>query len=530
MNRHTLKLTFFITLGIIALGYGGYFYTQYKHEHRFDGLLVCQNLSLIDDNTTFTPLVPIDTKSFYEQSCKKSDTLPWFNNDLVLNPEARELILAIEESSHHGLFFKKYHLETLEKLIKEYELGIPYESMQEQAKKANLIDIHLSDAFLAITYDIHYGLTNWKKYKNLHHRAAKEEVKKETEEKKLKYLEQNLTIEDIEDTPIQKFEWEKPKKQEIDRIRLLIDGLENKTIYTTIDSLHPQHKEYKKLLKVLAHLQKEPMKNKDLIDKIILNLERFRWITTPYDSAPKAITINIPAYTLELLENGEKVWDMRVIVGKPKRPTPILESNLSYAILNPYWTAPDTIIREDILKKGESMGEYLKSHNMRLFIKENNKKRPIDPDDINWTLYKDAKRTPFVFRAEPGSDNPLGAVKFTFPNKYSVFMHDTDKKQFFSEPMRAFSSGCVRLNEPQKLFYYLLGEENNDTNLSRFNKHNKPEHPINLKTTIPVVFRYMTVVPTSDTQVIMYEDIYKYDLLNMEAMRDSENLFYFKKE
>jgi murein L,D-transpeptidase YcbB/YkuD len=193
---------------------------------------------------------------------------------------------------------------------------------------------------------------------------------------------------------------EKPAKKERIAVDELLIHLEEDEIYNSLIALHPDIKEYKKLVAILKELRSESNPNKTKINKILLNMERFRWVIGQYDKSEKSVLVNIPSFTLHVLENGERVWNMRVIVGKPKRPTPILEGTLSNAILNPYWTAPPTVIREDMMKKADTMAEYLKEHNMKLFRVVNNKKIEINADDINWTTYKDSKKIPFVFRAE----------------------------------------------------------------------------------------------------------------------------------
>ncbi len=515
-----------VGLVIVLLGLlGAYYYKQYKYEHRFDNLLICHKMSILDDNQSTPNLLNREkTKQFYEKFCKKSTMLGWFDTDLHLKQSAFELLKAIEESYEHGLEHEKYHLATLQQQIKEYGLLTEEVTAEKRTELANKLDVRLTDAYIALFDDSYYGLTDWKKYKKIQYQFNKETTIKAQEERRLKLIELNISVEDLEDEPLPKFEWEKPAKKERIAVDELLTHLENNEIYNSLMALHPDIKEYKKLVAILKELRSSPNPNKTKINKILLNMERFRWVIGEYDKSEKSVMVNIPSFTLHVLENGERVWDMRVMVGKPKRPTPILEGSLSYAILNPYWTAPPTVIREDMMKKAETMAEYLKEHNMKLFRVINNKKVEINADDINWTNYKDAKKIPFVFRAEPGEGNPLGVIKFTFPNKYSVYMHDTDKREYFAEPYRAFSSGCVRLQEPVKLFSYILGTSE-DVNLSNYNKQNKAEVPVSLKKEVPVVFRYMTAGVNKNGNLEIYDDIYGYDENNIKAMKGYEKIF-----
>ncbi|MDD2698028.1 MAG: L,D-transpeptidase family protein [Arcobacteraceae bacterium] len=518
------KIIFGLFVVLLALS-STYYYKQYKYQHRFDKLLLCEQQSIIDNNTTFPNLLNVPkTKDFYEKFCKHSTILPWFDKDLKLTPSANELIDAINEAYDNGLDSQKYHLKMLKDEIKEYTTTVEFQSIEAEANLANKLDVKLTDAYISLFDDSYYGLTDWKKYKKIQHEYNKEITQKSQEERRLKLIELNISVEDMEDEPLPKFEWEKPNKKDRNSVDELLNNLKNNQIFNSLSNLHPDIKEYKKLVLILKELRSSPNPNYKKINKILLNMERFRWVIGEYDKSNKAIVVNIPSFTLHMLENGERTWDMRVIVGKPKRPTPILEGSLSYAILNPYWTAPPTIIKEDMMKKADKMDEYLKAHNMKLFRVEKDNKIPVDASDINWTVYKDAKRIPFVFRAEPGEDNPLGVIKFTFPNKYSVYMHDTDKRQFFAEPYRAFSSGCVRLHQPTKLFSNLLGTTE-DVNLSSYNKQNKAEVPVSLKKEVPVVFRYMTAGVNKNGNLEIYDDIYGYDENNIKAIKGYKNIF-----
>lgn len=520
-----MKKILLVIFGIALLGGIGYYqYTQYLFEKRFDKLLICDTIEEFENNDTLKLLSSSDVKIFYDKFCQGGEKIAWFDRDLQPLSQSYELLKAVKESYNHGLNSKKYHLEALEIELDKYSKTTHFNSYKQQADMANKLDLLLSDAYLSLFNDSYYGLTDWKKYKKLQYQYAIKEAKKIEEKKRLKLVELNITNQEVEEERVRKFEWEKPNKKHIDGAAQLILDLDENKIYDSLIGLHPKYIEYQRLITLLEDLRKDPKQNSYKIDKIILNLERFRWLTTQYDKSPKTVSINIPAFRLQVLENGEEVFGMRVIVGKPQRPTPILESSFSYAILNPYWTAPETVVRYDMMKKADKMAEYLSSHNMKLFIKEKNGIRAVNPEDINWTIYKDAKKIPFVFRAEPGEDNPLGSVKFTFPNKYSVYMHDTNTKEFFKEDVRAFSSGCVRLAEPIKLLSYFLGQ-NEDLNISLFNKQNNPEHPVNLKATIPIVFRYMTVSIDKNLNLQIYEDIYGYDETNIKAIRGYKEIF-----
>lgn len=510
------------TVAIIILLGGIFYFKKVEKENKYSKFLICQNINQIDNQMLFPDLInKAVTKAYYKKICSNSNMLPWFDEDLNLTKNNIQLVEAIKLSYEHGLDHEIYHFEKIQNNLKKF-IPSKFLEPEQKAKVANIIDVYSTDAYLALFEDSYYGITDWSKFKKLQYSYAQELALKKEEEKRMKLLEMNITDQIIEEVKVRKFEWEKPQKNAIDKNELLSKSLANRNIFESLKSLHPKFKEYDRFTEALKKYREIGDKNK--IYKLILNMERYRWITRNYEESSKAVVVNIPTFKMQLLEYGDATWDMRVIVGKPERPTPILDGLLTYATLNPYWTAPETIIKEDIVKKNDVI-DYIKSHNMKVFSVKN--KTPVNAEDVNWSVYKDKKDIPFIFRAEPGKDNPLGEIKFTFPNKYSVYMHDTNHKEFFSHDYRAFSSGCVRLKEPKKLLGYFLNT-NEDLNLSKFNSQNKPELGLDLKMEIPISFKYMTITIDKQNQISFYEDIYGYDLTNMKAMKGSEKLFGIK--
>lgn len=520
-DKRGLMKKIIIGILVLAAGFGVFKYLQkIEEENKYKKLLVCANLAEVENKKIYPNLISTnDTKKFYDEFCKQEKDYVWFEENLTLNNKSNELQKAIDESANHGLDSELYHKEEIKTLLKTYQ-NTAFEKIEDRAKFANKIEITLSDSYISLANDIYHGITDWSEFKSLQFAHDKILAKKMTEEKRLKQLEMNITDE-VEEEKVRKFEWERPEKPKFSAGSNLLKSSNENKIYDSLNSLHPQFKQYTNLVNALK-IYRDKKVNQEKINKIILNLERFRWITKNYDQSPKAVSVNIPSFKLQVLEHGEPVWSMRVIVGKPQRPTPILDAELTHATLNPYWTAPETIIKEDILKK-DNVVEYVESHNMKVFLNGKNGKTLINHKDINWTLHKDRKDIPFIFRAEPGVDNPLGAIKFKFPNKYSVYMHDTNKKEFFEHDYRAFSSGCVRLNEPMKLFAYFM--DKNDIDPNSFNSKNNPEQAVNLRATIPISFKYMTAVADKNYNVTFFEDIYSYDDTNMKAIKGAEKLF-----
>jgi murein L,D-transpeptidase YcbB/YkuD len=184
-------------------------------------------------------------------------------------------------------------------------------------------------------------------------------------------------------------------------------------------------------------------------EQVIANLERWRWF--PYDFGERAIVVNIPNYRLAVLENNtDTIQTLKVVVGKPERRTPVLYSTLNNLVINPTWTVPPTILKEDLTPSATKDRRYFTNLNMKIFM--NNEE--VSPQ--NWDP---AIADRYRYVQGPGNHNSLGRIKFNFQNSYAVYLHDTNHKENFSKPYRALSSGCVRVQNPFKLAGYVLDKQ-----------------------------------------------------------------------
>ncbi|MEX2350624.1 MAG: L,D-transpeptidase family protein [Flavobacteriaceae bacterium] len=193
-------------------------------------------------------------------------------------------------------------------------------------------------------------------------------------------------------------------------------------------------------------LNKTPEQRKH---QIIANMERWRWY--PRDLGEEYLIINIPDYTLHAVKKNDTTKTNRVIVGKSSRRTPVLSSTFSHLVFNPTWTIPPTIKKNDIVPSVKRDRGYLASKNMTVYDKQGNR---IHPDDWN---ENDALSYRYV--QSPGGYNSLGLVKFMFPNRFLVYLHDTNSRSFFDKANRSLSSGCVRVQDPFDLAAYLLDDD-----------------------------------------------------------------------
>lgn len=240
------------------------------------------------------------------------------------------------------------------------------------------------------------------------------------------------------------------------------------------------------------------------IKQMMVNMERLRWIPEKMES--NYLLINIPEFRLHIFENEKQVWVTNVVVGKAVTKTSIFKGNLSQIILNPYWGIPTSIVRNEILPKLKENSNYLEDNNMEAFAGKN----VINANSINWNKYENS--VPFDFRQKPGKDNALGKMKFMFPNNYHIYLHDTPSKSHFGNTKRAFSHGCIRVENPKKLAMYLLknqpvwNEQKVDNVLTT-----DTQTGIKVNPSIPVYIAYFTAWVDGNGQLNFRNDLYNLD-------------------
>jgi hypothetical protein len=255
--------------------------------------------------------------------------------------------------------------------------------------------------------------------------------------------------------------------------------------------------------------------------KIRLNIERIK-LMKPLKT-DHYVLINIPEYEARLVENGQVKVRMRVVVGKRKMQTPIFSENLQYIVLNPPWNVPESIARKEILPKIIKNPRYLKRHGMEVHRTYDLSSPKVDLSgydlcsftiDKNATEYekKHPKPMPFRIVQVPSKKNGLGRVKFLFPNRFSVYMHDTQSKYLFKRSFRAYSHGCIRLEKPNTMLRYLI-EHYTDISWDDAKKmyDSMKTHFVKLKKPLPVHTAYLTAFVEDDGSVKFFKDIYGYD-------------------
>lgn len=244
---------------------------------------------------------------------------------------------------------------------------------------------------------------------------------------------------------------------------------------------------------------------------IEINMERWRWL--PESLGERYIIINIANFELDVIENKKTIITMHAIVGKPYRRTPIFSDKITYLVLAPYWHVPPNIAIQDMLPSIQKDLNYLAKHKIKVFKGWGAETKEIDPTSIDW-LKINEKNFNFRFRQEPGPHNALGRIKFMFPNKYDVYIHDTPSKELFAKTERGFSSGCIRIEKPIELAEYVLHGNVIWTYEKIIEEINKNiEKTVKLPEPINIHLLYWTVWVDDNENIQFRNDIYGRDKL-----------------
>lgn len=248
-----------------------------------------------------------------------------------------------------------------------------------------------------------------------------------------------------------------------------------------------------------------PIENR--VCQIKVNLDRLRALSNIWDQ-PNRIVVNIPAFWLETYENGSLALDMKVIDGMRKRKTPTLSSEIVHLIFSPKWYVPDVILFEYKLPHIRKDPGYLRRHGMRVFEKGGGE---VDPESIDWTQFQ-SKHIPYRVVQGSGDANALGRVKFIFPNRYDVYLHDTPQKELFKNAQRTFSSGCVRIEKPVELASLLLKDKPEwDADKIKDAMNRSSERVVPLTNPMPVHIIYVTAWADKNGMLQFRDDVYDYD-------------------
>lgn len=246
------------------------------------------------------------------------------------------------------------------------------------------------------------------------------------------------------------------------------------------------------------------------IDQIRVNLERGRWVLGGMVDTEEFVLVNIAAFRAMLVRDGSVAWSTRAQVGKIYRKSPVFTAMMKYLVLNPTWTVPPSLLKQDILPKARKDPGYLAEQHFRVIDSGG---KEIDPATVDFQNFR------YGIRQDPGPDNALGLVKFIFPNPHFVFLHDTPHREYFDRDVRTFSSGCIRIENPME-FARLLLDDQAEWNAEKIaaTVDAGETKTVFLSEPLPVLLLYWTLSVEDEGQARFLQDVYERDPAVLDAL------------
>jgi len=253
------------------------------------------------------------------------------------------------------------------------------------------------------------------------------------------------------------------------------------------------------------------------LKQVVVNLERLRWMN--YDLGERHVYVNIPDFRASIIDNGEPTLSFRVVVGKDKYQTTEFSDVMTHIVINPSWNVPNSIATEEYLPQLRSDPTTLLRQNIQMMVRSSG--QLVDSSKLDYAYFTE-DNFPFFLKQTPGSGNALGRVKFMFPNRFNIYMHDTPARSLFTKDARAFSHGCVRVQKPLEFAYALLSLQTNDPKtLFESTLSSGLETQINLAKPVPVHIVYRTAWINEDGEAQFRHDIYGRDKLVYDALANA---------
>ena len=470
---------------------------------------------------------------------KNDDKARW-SREAKWTPAGSLLIKFMENARLYGLFPEDYHFENISVIRQQFEFDT---EARKDAVRWSKADVLLTDGLLQIIKDVKLGRLQ-KDSITLRTDSA---LTKEFYEQQLENIIQSISvtriIDSLEPSVKQYHDLKDGIKDFLDsakfrdytnvpypvtdsasyklalRTRLFEEGL----LDSLSDSLQIPNaiKKYqgKMKLKVDGKAGGETIRSLNLTDKdkfirIALSLDKYKML--PPKMPEKYVWVNLAGFYMQLKDSDTVRISSKVVVGKPLTRTPELTSSISEMITYPQWSVPQSIIVKEFLPELKKDPGYLARKGFSLLDMKNEE---VDPYFVDWSKYK--LGIPYKIVQGSGDDNALGIMKFNFPNKYAVYLHDTNQRYLFAQASRAFSHGCVRVQEWQKLCNYIL--QNDSTYVTSLGNNSftkadsvskwlvkKEKHFIPVKLRIPLFIRYFTC-EGKDGRIVFYDDIYDED-------------------
>lgn len=246
--------------------------------------------------------------------------------------------------------------------------------------------------------------------------------------------------------------------------------------------------------------------NRGIIDRtgeVLANMERWRWM--PRDLGRFYVWVDVPGFMVHIYKDGALFFSTRIVVGKPENKTPIFSDNIQHVIVNPFWNVPVSITAKEMLPTIQRDPTSLTRSNYEVLANVGGRYQIVDPRQIDWTT---ANLKQIQIRQRPGEGNALGNIKFMFPNKYAVYLHDTPSKALFQRTSRAFSHGCMRVMDPFAFADALLSEDKELTSAKIKKLVGGPEQQMNMSKHVPVHITYFTARVDDSGRLEFVDDVY----------------------
>jgi murein L,D-transpeptidase YcbB/YkuD len=235
--------------------------------------------------------------------------------------------------------------------------------------------------------------------------------------------------------------------------------------------------------------------------RLVYNMERMRWL--PRELGKRHVLVNQAAFEVNVIDDGASIWKSRVIVGKPNTQTAVFNDQIELVVFNPSWGVPPSIIANEYLPKLRRDPSYLDRIGFKVTTSSG---KTVSSSAIDWSAY--GRRVPFSIQQPPGRKNALGELKFLFPNSHNIYMHDTPSRELFDESVRAFSHGCVRVQNPRDYASVLLSWDRAKVDS---NTDSKKSQTVKLAKPVPIFITYFTAWPDDTGRIRYFADLYGRD-------------------
>ncbi|MEM9470092.1 MAG: L,D-transpeptidase family protein [Pseudomonadota bacterium] len=259
----------------------------------------------------------------------------------------------------------------------------------------------------------------------------------------------------------------------------------------------------------------------DRINQVLVNMERLRWLEQ--EKPDRYVVVNVPAAKLWAIEDGQIAFDMNVVVGRDERQTNIFHTEMTGVRFNPTWTVPPTIKEEDFLPELQNDPLYLVDRGIELVHQGST----IDPTTVDWTMVQSNDLHGIQMVQQPGQSNPLGRIRVFMANPYNIYLHDTNQRSYFIRANRALSSGCIRMEEAEKIAHFVMKNNKNwsEAKMQRILASGE-KTDLGAEVPVPVYLLYQTIWFGDNGQLIYGHDIYSRDALLRNALHDIDGVGY----